>query len=31
LPGPVDRLSRLIASEKTRYEKLIREARIQPD
>lgn len=31
LPGPVERLSSLIASEKARYEKLIREARIQPD
>jgi tripartite-type tricarboxylate transporter receptor subunit TctC len=31
LPGPVERLTGLIASEKSRYEKLIREARIQPD
>jgi tripartite-type tricarboxylate transporter receptor subunit TctC len=31
LPGPVERLTSLIASEKARYEKLIREARIQPD
>lgn len=31
LPGPVERFSTLLASEKTRYEKLIREARIQPD
>jgi tripartite-type tricarboxylate transporter receptor subunit TctC len=31
LPGPVERLSALLASEKNRYEKLIREARIQPD
>lgn len=31
LPGPVDRLSSLLASERVRYEKLIREARIQPD
>jgi tripartite-type tricarboxylate transporter receptor subunit TctC len=31
LPGPVERLTSLLASEKTRYEKLIREARIQPD
>ncbi len=31
LPGPVERLSTLLASEKNRYEKLIREARIQPD
>lgn len=31
LPGPVERFSTLLASEKTRYERLIREARIQPD
>jgi len=31
LPGPVERFSALLASEKARYEKLIREARIQPD
>ncbi len=31
LPGPVDRLTSLLASERTRYDKLIREARIQPD
>jgi tripartite-type tricarboxylate transporter receptor subunit TctC len=31
LPGPVERLTTLLASEKARYEKLIREARIQPD
>ncbi len=31
LPGPSERFAGLIASEKTRYEKLIREARIQPD
>ena len=31
LPGPVERLTALLASEKMRYEKLIREARIQPD
>jgi tripartite-type tricarboxylate transporter receptor subunit TctC len=31
LPAPGDRFAALIASEKTRYEKLIREARIQPD
>lgn len=31
LPGPVDRLTTLLASERARYEKLIREARIKPD
>ena len=31
LPGPVERLTSLLASERVRYEKLIREARIQPD
>jgi tripartite-type tricarboxylate transporter receptor subunit TctC len=31
LPGRVERFSTLLAGEKTRYEKLIREARIQPD
>jgi tripartite-type tricarboxylate transporter receptor subunit TctC len=31
LPGPVDRFSALLASERARYDKLIREARIQPD
>ena len=31
LPGPVERLTTLLASERVRYEKLIREARIQPD
>ena len=31
LPGPVDRFAALLASERSRYEKLIREARIQPD
>lgn len=31
LPGPIDRLTSLLASERTRYDKLIREARIQPD
>jgi tripartite-type tricarboxylate transporter receptor subunit TctC len=31
LPGPVERLSALLASERARYDKLIREARIQPD
>jgi tripartite-type tricarboxylate transporter receptor subunit TctC len=31
LPAPGERFVALIASEKTRYEKLIREARIQPD
>lgn len=31
LPGPVERFGALLASEKNRYEKLIREARIQPD
>jgi tripartite-type tricarboxylate transporter receptor subunit TctC len=31
LPGPTERLTALIASERTRYEALIREARIKPD
>ena len=31
LPGPVERFASLLASEKSRYEKLIRDARIQPD
>jgi tripartite-type tricarboxylate transporter receptor subunit TctC len=31
LPGTTERLASLLASEKARYEKLIREARIQPD
>ena len=31
LPGPTERLATLLTSEKARYEKLIREARIQPD
>jgi tripartite-type tricarboxylate transporter receptor subunit TctC len=31
LPGPPERLGALLLSEKARYEKLIREARIQPD
>jgi tripartite-type tricarboxylate transporter receptor subunit TctC len=31
LPGPVERFAALLASEKVRYEKLIRDARIQPD
>ncbi|HEY6510668.1 MAG TPA: tripartite tricarboxylate transporter substrate binding protein [Burkholderiaceae bacterium] len=31
LPGPVERLASLMASERARYDKLIREARIQPD
>jgi tripartite-type tricarboxylate transporter receptor subunit TctC len=31
LPGPQERLGALVASEKARYEKLIRDARIQPD
>ena len=30
-PGPTDRLTTLIASERARYEKLIREASIKPD
>lgn len=30
-PGPTERLSSLIASERSRYEKLIREAAIKPD
>jgi len=31
LPGPVDRFANLLTSERARYDKLIREARIQPD
>jgi tripartite-type tricarboxylate transporter receptor subunit TctC len=31
LPGPVERFTALLASERARYDKLIREARIQPD
>lgn len=31
LPGPVDRLTSLLAGERARYDKLIREARITPD
>lgn len=31
LPGPTERLTSLIASERARYEKLIREASIRPD
>ena len=31
LPGPVERFVSLLASERARYDKLIREARIQPD
>jgi tripartite-type tricarboxylate transporter receptor subunit TctC len=31
LPGPVDRLATLLASETARYARLIREAKIQPD
>jgi tripartite-type tricarboxylate transporter receptor subunit TctC len=31
LPGPVERLTALLASERARYDKLIRDARIQPD
>jgi tripartite-type tricarboxylate transporter receptor subunit TctC len=31
LPGPAERFAALLASERSRYEKLIREARIQPD
>ena len=31
LPGPVDRFASLLTSERGRYDKLIREARIQPD
>lgn len=31
LPGPVERFTMLLASEKARYGKLIRDARIQPD
>jgi tripartite-type tricarboxylate transporter receptor subunit TctC len=30
-PGPVSRFTELLASERARYDKLIREARIQPD
>ncbi len=31
LPGPTERFATLLASERARYEKLIRDARIQPD
>jgi tripartite-type tricarboxylate transporter receptor subunit TctC len=31
LPGPMERFATLLASEKSRYEKLIRDAHIQPD
>ncbi len=31
LPGPVERFASLLASERLRYDRLIREARIQPD
>jgi tripartite-type tricarboxylate transporter receptor subunit TctC len=31
LPGPVERFATLLSSEKSRYERLIRDARIQPD
>jgi tripartite-type tricarboxylate transporter receptor subunit TctC len=31
LPGPVERFTALLTSERARYDKLIREARIQPD
>jgi tripartite-type tricarboxylate transporter receptor subunit TctC len=31
LPGPVERFAALLSSEKSRYERLIRDARIQPD
>jgi len=31
LPGPVDRFTALLNAERSRYEKLIREAKIQPD
>jgi tripartite-type tricarboxylate transporter receptor subunit TctC len=31
LPGPVERFSALLTSERSRYDRLIREARIQPD
>lgn len=31
LPGPVERFATLLATEKARYERLIRDARIQPD
>ena len=31
LPGPMERFASLLASERARYDKLIREARIQPD
>ena len=31
LPGPIERLSTLLASEQARYAKLIRDANIKPD
>jgi tripartite-type tricarboxylate transporter receptor subunit TctC len=31
LPGPAEQFTQLLSSERARYEKLIREARIQPD
>ena len=31
LPGPVEQLTSLLSAERSRYEKLIRDARIQPD
>ena len=31
LPGPTERFATLLGAERVRYEKLIREARIQPD
>lgn len=31
LPGPTERLTALLGAERTRYDKLIRDARIQPD
>ncbi len=31
MPGPVERFASLLASERVRYDRLIREARIQPD
>jgi len=31
LPGAAERFTALLASERARYDKLIREARIQPD
>lgn len=31
LPGPVEHFTTLLASERSRYDRLIREARIQPD